>query len=46
MDAKSGTIFKEGNLKIGGEGMKGYYGQIVPQVAKEVIKKSWRKEPV
>lgn len=27
------------DLKVGGEGMKGYYDQIVPQVANEVLKK-------
>lgn len=27
------------NLKVGGEGMKGYYDQIVPQVANDILRK-------
>jgi putative nucleotidyltransferase with HDIG domain len=44
-DSLSGK-FKEGfksltgeNLKVGGEGMKGYYDKIVPSVANDVLKK-------
>lgn len=28
-----------GDLKVGGEGMKGYYDQIVPQVANDILKR-------
>jgi diguanylate cyclase (GGDEF)-like protein len=32
-------VYAGNDLKIGGEGMKGYYDQIVPQVANEILKK-------
>jgi GGDEF domain-containing protein len=41
-------VYAGNDLKIGGEGMKGYYDQIVPQVANEILKKvgGGKVEPV
>ena len=35
---KEGRL-KDADLKVGGEGMKGYYDQIVPNVANDILKK-------
>jgi hypothetical protein len=32
-------VYAGNDLKVGGEGMKGFYDQIVPQVARDVLKK-------
>lgn len=45
MDAKSGTILKGDDLKIGGEGMKGFYDQILPkEIGKYVAKMGGKVE--
>lgn len=38
-DGVKRKLIEGDNLKVGGEGMKGYYDQIIPQVASKIIEK-------
>lgn len=39
------AVFEGENLTIGGEGMKGFYNKILPNIAKKVVKKLDKKHP-